>query len=228
MLSYSISLLAAHPEVQEWVAEEVHYVLQGQGTSETWEYSLFPRLKRCLTVMLETLRLYPSVGSIPKYTNDRAQSLNINGEVHIIPPKTLVFLNSFAMHKMPRYWGSDSLVWRPSRWILPSCPGTVSNGASLSSGIIFDKETLLEPKKGTFMPWSDGPRVCPGKKFAQVEFVAVLSTLLRNHRVRPVARDGEKEEDAQQRILDVVADSGIHFTLQMRHPTRVTVSWVSV
>ena len=52
MLSYSISLLAAHPEVQEWVAEEVHYVLQGQGTSETWEYSLFPRLKRCLTVMV--------------------------------------------------------------------------------------------------------------------------------------------------------------------------------
>lgn len=51
-LSYSILLLAAHPEVQEWVAQEVRYVLRDQGSSETWDYDLFNRFKRCLAVMV--------------------------------------------------------------------------------------------------------------------------------------------------------------------------------
>lgn len=143
----------------------------------------------------------------------------------MIPPKTLVFLNSFAIHKMPRYWGTDSLVWRPSRWILsPAISNKGDTNRNNHDGL--DAESILEPRKGIFMPWSDGPRACPGKKFSQVEFVAVIITLLRDHRVRPTVMGEEKEEDARQRILDVVEDSGVHFTLQMRHPTRAMVSWV--
>lgn len=45
ILSYPILLLAAHLEVQGWVVEEVRYVLQDQGSSETWDYNLFSRFK---------------------------------------------------------------------------------------------------------------------------------------------------------------------------------------
>jgi cytochrome P450 len=42
---------------------------------------------------------------------------------------------------------------------------------------------LVKPAKGTFLPFSEGARACSGKKFATVQFVAVLFTLFREHRV---------------------------------------------
>lgn len=42
---------------------------------------------------------------------------------------------------------------------------------------------ILKPPKGTWLPFSEGTRACSGKKFATVEFVAVLFTLLREHRL---------------------------------------------
>ncbi|KAF1830841.1 p450-domain-containing protein [Decorospora gaudefroyi] len=47
-ISYALALLALHPEVQEWVAEEVEEVVRENGR----EYrDVFPRLKRCMAVM---------------------------------------------------------------------------------------------------------------------------------------------------------------------------------
>lgn len=51
-LAYAMLLLAANPLVQEWVAEELEQVLPDEN-SETWDYvKLFPRLKRCLAVLV--------------------------------------------------------------------------------------------------------------------------------------------------------------------------------
>ena len=50
--AYSVLLLVAHPEVQEWIGEELDYYLESDK-SETWRYELvFPRLKRCLAVLV--------------------------------------------------------------------------------------------------------------------------------------------------------------------------------
>lgn len=46
----SIFFLVANPEVQDWIAEEIHYVTSG---TEDYE-QFFPRLKRCLTVLVST------------------------------------------------------------------------------------------------------------------------------------------------------------------------------
>jgi cytochrome P450 len=57
-LAYSIFLLAGHPQWQEWIAEEVKSVLQQQGDPKSWAYEeAFPRLKRCLAVMVGRLCL---------------------------------------------------------------------------------------------------------------------------------------------------------------------------
>jgi cytochrome P450 len=51
-LSFGMLLLAAFPEVQDWVAEELHEHLQDDSL-ESWEYDrLFPRLKRCQAVLV--------------------------------------------------------------------------------------------------------------------------------------------------------------------------------
>lgn len=51
-LAFAIVILSAHPDVQDWLSEELQYVL-GDTELETWNYTdKFPRLKRCLAVLV--------------------------------------------------------------------------------------------------------------------------------------------------------------------------------
>lgn len=159
--------------------------------------------------------------SIPKYTHDHDQYLAINNKNYLIPADTLILPNAVALHTHPRYWGEDALIWRPSRWIVASADQNSDGDVELSV-----EESLLVPMPGTFVPWSEGARICPGKKFAQVEFVAVIAALLRTHHVKPIVHFGEGADHARQRILDMVNDSNMGFLLQIRNPTSVSVDWV--
>jgi cytochrome P450 len=49
--AFTIMRLAAHPEVQDWMTEEMHYVLEGDH-SQTPGYELFPRFVRTLAVLV--------------------------------------------------------------------------------------------------------------------------------------------------------------------------------
>lgn len=51
-LAFSMILLAANPEIQDWVAEELQEVIKNPE-SETWDYNvLFPQLRRCRAVLV--------------------------------------------------------------------------------------------------------------------------------------------------------------------------------
>jgi cytochrome P450 len=211
-LAYAINLLAVFPDYQHWIFEELSDVLGDQDSASAPEYEeVFPKLKRCLAIMYETLRLYGPTTTLPKYTNDKAQPLTISSEHHIIPAHTVIHLNQSAVHTLPKYWGSNSLDWLPDRWI------------SSSAGTYAAKEP--PGGKGTFVPWAEGARICPGKKFAQVEFVAVLAVLFRRWKVRPATREGESLEEARERVLRVVKDSEVVITLQMKDPGNVGLIW---
>lgn len=126
-----------------------------------------------------------------------------------------------ALQTHPRYWGQESLTWRPYRWILDS----EKEGRGDHSNH-FDCETLLRPDRGTFIAWSEGARSCPGKKFAQVEFVATMAALFRKHRAEPVSKVGETLAAARKRVLHVVKDNNVELLLQMRDPDSVSVRWI--
>jgi len=68
--------------------------------------------------------------------------------------------------------------YSPSRMLSPS-----SSVYSESSSSTTSPPMIFKPAKGTFLPFSEGARACSGKKFATVQFVAVLFTLFREHRV---------------------------------------------
>lgn len=70
--------------------------------------------------------------------------------------------------------------------------------------------------------------MCVGKKFTQVEFVAVMAVLFRQHRVRAVRRGGETAAEAQRRVEGVVNDSLLKMTLQVREPEKAELEWVRV
>ncbi|KAK6088595.1 cytochrome P450 [Seiridium cupressi] len=100
-----------------------------------------------------------------------------------LPPKTIILPSYCSMHTDPKYWGSDSLEWRPSRWIRPS-PNV---------GNIPGEEEIDMNQRGVFLGWSEGTRDCPGKKFSQVEFVALMVGLFGQWRGRPSQKTPRRE-----------------------------------
>lgn len=211
-LAYGMLLLIAHPEVQDWVHEEIAHYVGDQDPKSLAYNGIFPKLKRTLAVLLETLRLYNPLPGVPKYTGSKSTDLTINNRTYHIPANYLVVPHLQALHTHPRHWGSDSLIWRPQRWI--EHPGNLG------------QETLFNPPKGTYFPWSEGMRNCPGKKFTQVEFVATLTALFMNHIAEPVPMANESVDAARKRTLDIVRDSNVELLLQMANPRNVSVRWV--
>jgi cytochrome P450 len=214
-LTFIFYFLATAPDVQEWLGEEINQVFGERCSRESeWVYSAdFPRLRRCLAVLMETVRLYTPV-PVAKWTGSEYRTLNVSGKAITIPPETMVLPSYAALHTHPRFWGSDSLRWRPSRWITT---------ASSAEGV---KERLMVPERGSFIGWSEGERSCPGKKFTQVETVATLATIFQRWRVEPAKRRGESIEGARARVLHQIQnDSHVVLLLQMLHPERAPLVW---
>lgn len=95
-----------------------------------------------------------------------------------------------------------------------------------SDSLRVGEEMLREWQAGMFVPWAEGPRDCPGKKFSQVEFVAVMAVLFRNHRVWPVLREGQSVEDGKKELMRMANDSAVNLMMQMRNPKSVSLRWV--
>ena len=220
----AIVLLTAYPRYQKWLHEEITSVIAdtNENIRDAHIYEThFPRLQRCLAVMYETLRLYGSIVFIPKTTGVEAQEMTTSAGVkHILPSNTAVNINVQALHTDAKTWGPDSLIWRPDRWLKVSSPANQTHTTN---------ETFIEPPPGAFVPWADGPRVCLGRKFSQVEFVAVMASLFGRHRVEPITSSGQGEEEGRKACLKMVNDSAITaITLQMRKPGSVALRWEKI
>ena len=238
-MAYAIALMAIHPEIQEWARAEVVDVFSQKNPREYDQ--VFPRLKRVRALMYETLRLYPSISYLPKLTTPRSTVLsaadgNNQHQDIAIPPNTYVVVNFMHLHCSPELWGNDALEFRPSRWITRTDSSNTFSGSGYSPD-----EKLERPPPGAFIPWATGPRNCPGMKFAQVEFVSVIASLLSDSRVEaalpPCLQDQveakglsatEVVEMARIRLSSIVEDSDVRVTTTMLRPEEVWLRWRKV
>src|SRR2546421_5123387 len=160
-------------------------------------------------LQLETLRLYTPVMHTTRSPNAR-QVLTKGPDTYVVPANSLIYINNSALHTNPKTWGSDSLEFRPTRWLSQSSES---------------EDVLVTMPRGTFLPWSGGPRVCPGQQMSQVEFVAVIAPIFSGYTVAPVLEKGETVEAARERLQGVVLDSQPRLTLQMNKPYEVKLKW---
>ena len=158
-MTFALSYLALHPDVQDWIREEID-----TKHSATADYSIvYPTLVRWLTCMYETLRLAsPTRLLVRSPVEPRGVDLMTRDgpKFVIIQPGTLVGSHFYAGHLSPR-WGDDALEFKPQRFV----------DASVGD------EKFKMPDGPVHMPWTAGSRGCPGKKFSQVEFVGLVATL---------------------------------------------------
>jgi cytochrome P450 len=208
--------------------------------------------------MNETLRLMPPIIDIPKITRI-PQPLTFDGKTIVVPPNTFIHLSAVGVHRNPRYWPhSPSKIstkthdlddFVPERWLTPtknptktsrpSTPPDSKRGSPAPYGLevaSFDAapstgEGLFTPVKGSYIPFSEGSRSCPGRRFAQVEITAVLAVIFKAYSleldVGEWASDGEVErmgteerrgvyEKAKAKARKAIGESETVVTLQTR------------
>ncbi|KAI8620611.1 cytochrome P450 [Chytriomyces sp. MP71] len=190
VLTYALTMLAIHPEKQ---SKLFHDIKQQLGNTTIPEYKDIPKLRYALAVMNETMRLFPPVTSIPKFT--AAQTLSLGQ--FVFPAQTMVNIAIAALHYNPVAWGEDTFAFKPERFMVAEGE---TPGAQFS--------------RPGFAPFSEGPRGCLGKKFAQVEFLTLLALLSLNYTWR--LPEGAKIED--------MLDSGQVVTLKPKQSIELLFS----
>ena len=209
-MAYALTLLAMHPELQDWIIEEIDRAAPTTDDAPAYDKT-FPQLKRVLALMFETLRLYTPVQHLARTAALPVTLTSSAGTKHHIPQHADVFVAASMVHTNPEVWGPDPLTFRPKRWITTDEKGV---------------ELLFEPAKGTFLPWSMGPRYCPGMKMSQVEFSSVFFTLFRRARVEPALVGGATMEQAKEKLERILLGSRPLVTMQIMQPKEVVLRWV--
>lgn len=246
---FSILFLAMHWSSQKRLQDDLDAILGDKPISE-WDYDNdMPKLfgSMCGAVMNEELRLIPPVIGIPKSTPPgQPQGLNLNGKRVTVPAGCMVTLNTAALHRNPKYWphtsDEDLLEFRPERWLLDptkSSNNTDDNAYAEEEGLDFDgpdkrpdtAASLYRPPKGAYIPFSDGYRSCLGRRFAQVEILAVLAVIFKTWSVEldvgaymtdeEVAKASEDEkrdawDKADARARELLREMMTLITIQMR------------
>lgn len=210
-LTFAFALLAMHPEVQDKIYDETK-MLWPDTTGDQWSSSKlvdYNRLEYTLAVFRETLRLFPAEVRVTRYpvrdTVLPCQKRNAAGvwepsRVSVTAGTTCV-LDIHAVHMSPLYWGADADAFRPERFI--------------------DTPDWEWPRDA-WVPFTGGPHVCLGQRFATVESVCILARLVRKYRLAPtpeVAKLPKAEQWARltKWTVGVTATPGpVHLVLESR------------
>jgi cytochrome P450 len=198
-IHFSLVFLAMYMSSQKRLQADLDAILGDRPLSE-WSYDEdMPRLfgSMCGAVMNEQLRLIPPVLAIPKSAaRGSPQGLRLSdGKTTSLAGGTQISLSACAVHRNPKYWPhtskEDLNIFRPERWLLdPSKANNNTDGNAYAEeeGLDFegpDKRpdtaaSLYRPPRGAYIPFSEGYRSCLGRRFAQVEILAVIAVIFKD------------------------------------------------
>lgn len=170
----------------EW-QDRVAAEAEAEMDPEKLYFSTLSRLKSTRAVFREAMRLYPPV---PMYVRDAACTHEFRGRK--VPKGAQVILSPWHLHRHERLWDNPH-GFDPGR---------------------FDTPEGRECLRAAYIPFSAGPRVCPGSAFAMAEGTLILAHLVRAFRFSRI--DGRDPVPVAH--LTVRARDGIHLALTPRSP----------
>ncbi|KAH6587212.1 hypothetical protein BASA50_001345 [Batrachochytrium salamandrivorans] len=205
---YALTMLAAHPAAQQRMYEEITLVLKGGDP----EYKHIHEMAYTLAVMNETLRLFPPVIGILKYVTNQQTlgkytipentniSLHVSG-LHYNPaywgPDPTVFRPErwFSSPNCAKHATKTSEFFRDNAKSRTQ-PGQFEfqthstdheeispNDGATSSSTLQPHLSIFSYNRFAFIPFSEGPRSCIGKRFAQVEFITTLALIVQKYTI---------------------------------------------
>jgi len=176
-LAWALYLLALDPETQQAVSQEACAVL-GDAPLASPDFAAVSRLKLARDVFREALRLYPPV---PMMVRQAACPVTFRNRT--VPRGAQAVVSPWYLGRHEGIWDNPD-AFCPHRWQSPDGRRAARDG---------------------FLPFSAGPRVCPGAGFAMIEGPLLLAMLARRLRFSPV--EGRIPQPVAQ--LTVRSSSGI-------------------
>ncbi|MBD0300733.1 MAG: cytochrome P450, partial [Tolypothrix sp. T3-bin4] len=107
-------------------------------------------------IIKESMRLYPPVPLM-----GRQAAVDTQIDDYEIPQGMAIMISQWVMHRHPKYF-ENSEAFQPERWTQE-----------------FEKQL----PKGVYIPFGDGPRICIGKGFAQMEAALLLATIAQQFQI---------------------------------------------
>lgn len=259
-LHFALLELANNPSAQRRLQKDID-ALVGASDPSTWDYErligplLASHVGACVN---ETLRLMPPVTGIPKVvTPEQDQPLTIDGKVHVLPAGLACTLVAVCAHRNPRWWpsrpsertgkGNDLDEFLPERWYRARKDAEEEKeedtkgedyGGFQGSDV---SAALYRPVRGSYLPFSDGPRSCLGRRIAMVEMGAVLAVIFQGYSIELDVGEwaGEAEVEgmgaearrevyrkAQEKSRAVIREADSVLTLKLHGGRHVPVRFV--
>ncbi|XP_028765119.1 cytochrome P450 71A1-like [Neltuma alba] len=149
-MEWAMSELRSHPSIMEKVQKEIRTVV---GSKSKIEESDINKMQFLKCVIKETLRLHPPLPLlIPRRTKKREE---VGG--YDVPPKTMVFVNAWAIQRDPQVWE------RPEEFV----PERFEQ-----------REIDFKGQDFEYIPFGSGRRICPGMAFGLASIDYQLANLL--------------------------------------------------
>jgi len=149
--------LARRPEIQKRLYDEVSSVIP---SGERCTYQHLQHLPYLKAIIKEVLRMYPVAGASTRVLND---DLVLAG--YRVPKDTLVISSTLALGRSAEFY-TDPHEFRPERWLR-------GDGAQKHSF--------------AWLPFGFGPRMCLGRRVAELEMHILLARISQNFELKPVA-----------------------------------------
>ncbi|KAI2780016.1 cytochrome P450 [Daldinia loculata] len=198
---FTMLVLIAHRDLQERLIEEIDTVYAQaakEGRLNLSHAEDFPRFRYLVAFMYEVMRIFPIVPTLARVAFEPQQ---LSG--YTLPGKTSYITNTPAIHYDPSVWPSPEII-EPRRWLVadphsfdPCKPLTAAQETEIRNGTT----AIPGNRKGTFLTFGEGPRACLGCSFARVEYVSLISRLLRRHRLEIADNDVSKAARALRTAL---------------------------
>ncbi|XP_063234085.1 probable cytochrome P450 6a14 [Bacillus rossius redtenbacheri] len=153
-MSFCVYELALNPGVQRRLLDEIDSVLQRHGG--VMSYEAVQEMEYLDRVIQETLRKYPPAANLHRKCTE---PYTIPGTGVRLEKGLKVLIPVYGIHHDPEYYP------RPDE---------------------FDPDRFTEANKArrpgyTYLPYGEGPRICIGMRFGNLQMKAGLATILRHH-----------------------------------------------
>ena len=120
-----------------------------------------PRLHSAEQVVLESMRLYP-----PAWLIEREVLHDCEIGEYAVPAGTTIYMSPWVIHRSSSYFNEPER-FRPNRW---------------------RGDLAKQLPRFAYFPFGGGPRVCIGNRFAMMQAVLVLATMVQQFRVEATTR----------------------------------------
>lgn len=141
-----------------------------------------PQLKYTKQVIEEGMRLYPPAHAVGReaISDDSFKDISIEKD-------TIMLCSIFALHRNEKYYGQPN-QFKPDR---------------------FSMEAVKSRKRGTYLPFGAGPRMCIGNHFAMMEMQLILASFIQKFAFELV----DLQEPEMQALITLKPKENIHLRM---------------